>query len=64
MVIRSKQFVPTILSLCTRFSTIITNKVRSLSESLNNKIMTLSPTIDVLNVIRSGLKVTCCVVAL
>jgi hypothetical protein len=43
---------------------ILTNKIRPLSKSLNYKIMALNPTIDILDVICSGLEVAGSVVAL
>jgi hypothetical protein len=43
---------------------LITNQVGTLSQSFNNKVMTLCTAVDVFDVISSGLEVAGCVVAL
>ena len=43
---------------------IIAHKVCSFSETLNNEFVALCPTVDILDIIRCGLKVTGCIVAL
>jgi hypothetical protein len=52
------------LRIIFRVLVILTHQVRSLSQSLNNKLMALCSSIDILDVIRCGLKVAGCVVAL
>lgn len=41
----------------------LSNQVRSLSQTLNNKFLSFSPAVDVLDIIGSSLKVAACVVA-
>jgi hypothetical protein len=43
---------------------LITDQVGPLSQPFNNKIMSLSSTVNILNIIRSRLEMTCCIVTL
>ncbi len=45
-------------------SVIITNQVRPFSQALNNKLMALCPTVDILDIVRCRLKVAGCIVTL
>jgi len=52
------------LRILSPISVVITHQVRSLPQALNNELMTFCPTVDILDIIRRGLEVAGCVVAL
>jgi hypothetical protein len=52
------------LRILSPISVVITHQVRSFPQAFNNELMALCPTVDILDIIRRGLEVAGCVVAL
>ena len=45
-------------------SVVVTHQVSALSQTLNDELVTLCPTVDILDIICCGLEVTSCIIAL
>lgn len=54
---------PLLYTYTSPISVVITHQVRSLPQALNNELMALGPTVDILDVICCGLEVAGCVIA-
>jgi hypothetical protein len=59
-----RHYVLVYLRILFHISVVVTHQVRSLSQTLNNELVTLCPTVDILDIICCGLEVAGCVVAL